>query len=86
MIPISKKTLVAMAKTNDLKHLPLTVFKGKAGPEGYKINKDSGVTLVMWNKSKVVHAKAYATGDFCDQCAGSQVATFEKKIAAAPGS
>jgi hypothetical protein len=81
--PCAEKTLTEVAAKHELKNLPLTVFKGKAGPEGYKISKDAGVTLVMWNGGKVAGAKAYAPGSFCDHCCGSQVAAFVKKTAPA---
>lgn len=54
------KKLLAVAKDKDIKHVPLTVFDGVAGPEKYQISKDAAVTVLMWNKSRVAVNQAYA--------------------------
>jgi len=73
------KELKEIAKKNDIKTLPLTVFKGKEGPDGYKINEKAGVTVVAWKDSSVKLTKAYEPGKFCDQCCKGAVATFVKE-------
>jgi hypothetical protein len=54
------KKLLAVAKEEGIKHIPLTVFDGVAGPEKYNISKDAAVTVMMWNKSRVAVNEAYA--------------------------
>lgn len=73
------KELKEIAKKHELKTLPLTVFTGKEGPEGYKINEKAGVTVVAWKDSSVKLTKAYEPGKFCDQCCKGAVATFVKE-------
>jgi len=75
----AKDKLQEIAKKNDLKTLPLTVFKGKEGPEGYKISEKAGVTVVAWKESTVKLTKAYEPGKFCDQCCKGVVASFVKE-------
>ena len=74
-----QKELKEIAKKNELNTLPLTVFKGKAGPDGYKINEKAGVTVVAWKDSSVKLTKAYKPGAFCDQCCKGAVASFVKE-------
>lgn len=54
--------LKAMADKHGIKHTPLTVYDGKAGPQSYKINKDADVTVLMWNKSRVTANHGFAAG------------------------
>jgi hypothetical protein len=68
------------AKKHELKNLPLTAYKGVSGPENYKLCKECDVALVMWNQGKVVKTKTYAKGEFCNDCCGQQVASFEKTL------
>ena len=74
-----QKELKEIAKKNELKTLPLTVFKGKEGPDGYKISEKAGVTVVAWKDSTVKVTKAYKPGAFCDQCCKGAVASFVKE-------
>ena len=50
--------LKEIAKKEGLKNVPLTVFDGVAGPEGYKIDEKAELTVMMWVESnvKVNHA------------------------------
>jgi hypothetical protein len=74
----AKDELKAIAKKHELKTLPLTVFKGKAGPDTYNINEKAGVTVVAWNEGTVKMTKAYEPGKFCDACCKGAVASFVK--------
>src|SRR5688500_10894902 len=47
------KKLEKLAEETKIDSVPLTVFDGTAGPAEYKISKDAGVTVLMWNKSRV---------------------------------
>lgn len=75
----AKKDLKEIAKKHELKTLPLTYFKGKEGPDGYKISEKAGVTLVAWKDGTVKMTKAYEPGKFCDQCCKGAVASFVKE-------
>jgi hypothetical protein len=56
------KQLEKLAAEAKIKNVPLTVYDGKAGPGDYKISKDAGVTVMMWNKSRVQVNHAFAPG------------------------
>lgn len=56
------KQLEKLAADAKIKNVPLTVFDGNAGPGDYKIAKDAGVTVMMWNKSRVQVNHAFAPG------------------------
>ena len=56
------KQLEKLATDAKIKSVPLTVFDGKSGPGEYKIAKDAGVTVLMWNKSRVQVNHAFAPG------------------------
>ena len=56
------KQLAELAKEKGIKNVPLTVFDGTSGPESYKLSKDAGVTVLMWNKSRVAVNHAFAPG------------------------
>jgi len=51
-------------KEGGLKNVPLTVFDGVAGPEGYKIAENAELTVTMWVGSKVKVSHAFAKGEF----------------------
>ena len=75
----AESQLREIAKKNELKVLPLTVFKGKAGPDTYSINEKAGVTVVAWKDGTVKMTKAYEPGKFCDQCCKGAVLVFVKE-------
>ena len=77
--------LKEVAKKEEIKNIPLTVFDGKAGPPAYKLEKDAATTLMCWKEGKIERTKTYAAGKFCNECCGSQVAAFlgEKETKAA---
>jgi len=55
--------LKAFAKKHGIKHTPLTLFDGDAGPPRYKIAKDADVTVHLWVGRKQVKANhAFAEG------------------------
>jgi hypothetical protein len=56
------KQLEKVATEAKVSNVPLTVFDGTAGPESYKIAKDAGVTVLMWNKSRVQVNHAFEPG------------------------
>ena len=56
------KQLAKLAEEQKIKHVPLTVFDGAAGPEKYKIAKDAAVTVMMWTKGRIQVNEAYAAG------------------------
>lgn len=56
------KQLEKLAADQKITNVPLTIFDGTAGPESYKISKDAGVTVLMWNKMRVQANHAFAPG------------------------
>ncbi|TXT30037.1 MAG: hypothetical protein FD138_2350 [Planctomycetota bacterium] len=72
-------TLKAIAKKEGLKNVPLTVFDGVAGPEGYKIAEKADLTVTMWVESKVEASHAFAKGEF-KKAATKAVVEDTKKI------
>jgi hypothetical protein len=75
----AEKQLKEIAKKHEIKALPLTVFKGAKGPDGYNISEKAGVTLVAWKEGTVKMTKAYKNGEFCDHCAKGAIASFVKE-------
>ena len=69
--------LEKLAKTAKVKHTPLTVFEGVAGPPKYKIAKDAAVTVMGWSKGQVKFNRAFAAGDL-KKGAGKVVADIKK--------
>lgn len=56
--------LKEIAKKEGLKNVPLTVFDGVAGPDGYKIAEKADLTVTMWVESKVEASHAFAKGEY----------------------
>ena len=54
--------LKALAEKAGIKHVPLTVFDGVAGPPNYKIAEDAEVTVLHWLARKTVVNHAFAKG------------------------
>lgn len=71
------KQLEKLAADKQISNVPLTIYDGTAGPESYKIAKDAGVTVLMWNKMRVQANHAFAPGKL--------TADDVKKIAADTG-
>lgn len=45
--------LEELAEKHGIKNVPLTIFKGEAGPGNYKIARDADVTVLMWRERDV---------------------------------
>jgi hypothetical protein len=56
--------LKEIAKKEGLKNVPLTVFDGVAGPDGYKIAEKANLTVTMWVESGVKASHAFAKGEY----------------------
>lgn len=56
--------LKEIAKKEGLKNVPLTVFDGVAGPEGYKIAEKANLTVTMWTDNDVKASHAFAKGEY----------------------
>lgn len=55
--------LTAAAEKHKIQQMPLTTFKGTAGPESYKLNTKADVTVMMWVDGKVKVSQGYAKSD-----------------------
>ena len=54
--------LKTLAEKAGIKHVPLTVFDGVAGPPNYKIAEDAEVTVLLWKGQTAVVNHAFAKG------------------------
>lgn len=54
--------LKALAEKAGIKHVPLTIFDGVAGPPNYKIAEDAEVTVLHWKERKTIVNHAFAKG------------------------
>lgn len=54
--------LKTLAEKAGIKHVPLTIFDGVAGPPNYKIAEEAEVTVVHWLGRKAVVNHAFAKG------------------------
>ncbi len=54
----TRKALVELAKKNQIKNVPLTMFGEPGGPPDYELSRDADITVLMWNRHsvKVNHA------------------------------
>ena len=59
--------LVAFARKNGLKSLPVGLFDDVDGPPAYKLNRDAQVTVVVAIRRKAVKSFAYRAGELNDQ-------------------
>lgn len=67
--------LKAFATKHQIKHTPLTLFDGQAGPPRYKIAEEAEITVHMWvGRKKVMANHAFAKG-------GLDTAAVEKVVA-----
>jgi len=71
--------LAELAKKNEIKNVPLTIFEGNEGPDGYEISDKADVTVLMWVNSDVKVNHAFAKGKL-DKDAIKNVAVETKKI------
>ena len=54
--------LKEFAKKHGIKHVPLTLFDGEAGPPDYKVAKDADVTVMLWKQRNVKANHTFAKG------------------------
>lgn len=73
----AKAELEKVAKDKNIKNVPLTLVDSK-GPESYKLSKEAGVTVLMWNESEVRVNHAYEPGSFCNGCSMEVIADVAK--------
>ena len=52
-----------LAKKQDIKNVPLTIFDGEAGPGSYKIAEEADVTVMMWKGLEVKANHAFKKGE-----------------------
>jgi hypothetical protein len=69
------------ASIKDLKHVVVAV-DGPAGPDNYKINKDAEVTIVLYNKHRVVNSFAFAKDKLTEKDVTAIMADVQKMIGA----
>ena len=55
--------LTAAAEKHKIEQMPLTTYKGIAGPKGYKINSKADVTVMMWVEGKVKVSQGMSKSD-----------------------
>jgi len=72
-------SLAKTAESMKIEQLPLTTFKGTAGPKGYKINEKADVTVMMWVEGTVKVSEGFNKGDLTKE-AISKVAAETKQI------
>lgn len=70
--------LKKFASEHGIKHTPLTVFDGVAGPPNYKIAKDAQVTVMLWVKGRVEANHAFAEGKLDADAVKKVVADTDK--------
>lgn len=51
-----------LAEKEKIINVPLTLVEPAAGPDGYKIDKDAEVTVMLWKKQSVVANHAFKAG------------------------
>lgn len=59
--------LEALARDANVKSIPLTTFAGTAGPDVYQIAKEADVTVMIWNRQKVVANHAFKAGELNEE-------------------
>ena len=69
----SATALKGVAKDQGIKNTPLTTFDGVAGPDEYKLAKDSEVTVMMWVGGKVAVNKSYKAGELTKEAVEASV-------------
>jgi len=79
----SRKELVRKleASTKELKHV-LVAVDVAAGPEKYKVNKDADVTVLIYEKHKILANSAFAKDKLTDNDVTSIMATVRKMVGA----
>ena len=74
------KKLEQVAKKQEIKNIPLTIFDRKSGPKGYKISKDAEVTVMFWTNRKATHNFAFAKGELTKKDVEKIVAAAKENL------
>jgi hypothetical protein len=69
----------AFAEKHEIKHLPLTIFDGVAGPPNYKLAQEADVTVLLWVNQEVKANHAFGKGEL-NASAAKQVVADTAKI------
>ncbi len=75
----AEKELARVAKDNKIKNVPLTIFDGLQGPEGYEIANSADVSVMMWVESNVKVSHALPKGEL-DKAAVKSIVADTTKI------
>ncbi|WP_339728827.1 hypothetical protein [uncultured Gimesia sp.] len=62
----AKPDLEQVAQDTKIKHVPLTVFEGAAGPAGYNVTNEAAVNVMIW-EGEVKANRAYQKGQLNDE-------------------
>jgi hypothetical protein len=68
--------VVAWAKKEAIRHVPLAVFEDVDGPPSYRLSRDADVTVLLFVKQKVVRNFAFRAGELT----GAQVAEVLRAV------
>jgi len=71
--------LIALAKKQNIRHVPLTIFDGLDGPEAYNLSRKADVTVLMWVKQEVKVNRAFAKNQL-DKTSVKQIVSDTSKI------
>jgi hypothetical protein len=72
--------LEAIAKKNNIKNVPLTIFDGESGPPEYKISKTASTTVMSWSNGEVKSNVALGKGELNDAKIKTVVAEASKVV------
>lgn len=75
----SEAKLTELAKKNEIKNVPLTIFEGSKGPDDYELSDKADVTVMMWVNGDVKVNHAFAKGKLNEE-ASKAIAGETKKI------
>ena len=78
----AEPSLKDLAAKHDIRHTPLTIFDGIAGPGGYDIAEDAEVTVMMWSaEGKEVQVNhAFGKGELDKKAVQKIVADAKKHV------
>jgi hypothetical protein len=71
--------LTQLAKKQNIKNVPLTIFEGPIGPREYRISKKADVTVMMWVNDDVKVCHGFSKGKL-DKKSVQSVASETKHI------
>jgi hypothetical protein len=78
--PTLDPKLVAWAKKQGVRDVPLGVFDDVGGPPTYKLARDADVTVLLYVKQKVVSNFAFRSGEFTDAKADEVLKELPKVV------